>query len=113
MKNNLTNRECCRYAANFLEFTNKNKTIFGYSNYKNLHPITYTVYSYGQHFPMYVYDFEKKKWYGNKDRYSMTTSKHQSMMRPSIVEEYYDTNTLGGLSQYGYEEFILRVLTNS
>lgn len=41
----------------------------------------YKVYSYGSHFPIYAY--KNNKWYANKDKYSVTTSKHQSQLRPS------------------------------
>lgn len=41
----------------------------------------YVVYSYGYHFPIYakINGF----WYGNKDKYSVSTSKHQSQACPS------------------------------
>ena len=51
----------------------------GYSGYENL----YIVYSYGYHFPMYIYDRQAGIWIGSKDGYSPTTSKHQSQCRPS------------------------------
>lgn len=40
----------------------------------------YKVYSYGYHFPIYA--FVNGKWYANKDKYSVSTSKHQSQLRP-------------------------------
>ena len=43
----------------------------------------YVVFSYGYHFPMYMYDYQAKTWIGNEDRFSMSTSKHQSLCRPS------------------------------
>ena len=49
------------------------------SDNKNL----YVVYSYGYHFPMYIYDRQAGIWIGSKDGYSPTTSKHQSQCRPS------------------------------
>ena len=42
----------------------------------------YIVYSYGWHFPMYIYCRQADLWYGNSDKYSATTSKHQSQARP-------------------------------
>jgi hypothetical protein len=44
----------------------------------------YVVYSYGHHYPMFVYTNDK--WYENSDRYSVTTSKHHSQARPLGVE---------------------------
>ena len=66
----------------------------------------YKVYSYGYHFPMYVYDSLAGKWLGNSDKYSRSTTRHQSLCRPSKVDHWMDTTELmtvshkGGLAQY-------------
>lgn len=44
----------------------------------------YAVYSYGKHFPLYVYDGISHAWFGNYDRYSVSTSKHLSQLRPNL-----------------------------
>lgn len=41
----------------------------------------YVVFSYGGHFPLYVY--EGGVWYENEDWGSATTSRHRSKARPS------------------------------
>jgi hypothetical protein len=46
----------------------------------------YAVYSYGKHFPMYVYDAISHAWFGNYDKYSSSTSKHMSQCRPQVVD---------------------------
>jgi len=43
----------------------------------------YVVFSYGYHFPIYVYNKLDNKWYKNTNKYSITTSKHQSQAMPS------------------------------
>lgn len=58
-------------------FTNANGTVFGEWHED---PRCYVVYSYGFHFPMYVW--MEGQWYGNESSYSRTTSKHQSQCRP-------------------------------
>jgi hypothetical protein len=40
----------------------------------------YVVYSYGDHFPLFVY--HNGKWYENSDRYSVSTSKHRTQSHP-------------------------------
>lgn len=40
----------------------------------------YVVYSYGPHFPLYIYD--AGEWYVNSDSYSRTTAKHRHNARP-------------------------------
>lgn len=57
----------------------------------------YVVYSYGYHFPLWVYDRKELQWYGNSDRYSVTTSKHKSQSRPEVYSQdfiFRDTETL-------------------
>lgn len=39
----------------------------------------YVVYSYGYHFPMFA--FIGGKWYRNSDKYSRSTTRHQSQAR--------------------------------
>ena len=40
----------------------------------------YIVFSYGYHWPMFI--FRDGKWYENGSKYSVTTSKHHSQLRP-------------------------------
>lgn len=61
-------------------------------------PDIYVVYSYGEHFPMYVAvvrEFGMVHWYCNEDKYSRSTTRHQSQARPMYVHmEDYDTRAL-------------------
>lgn len=45
----------------------------------------YAVYSYGTHFPLYVYSGITQNWYRNVSKYSRTTSKHSSQTYPGKV----------------------------
>lgn len=59
------------------------------------HRKVYVVYSYGSHFPMYIYDDQEDKWIGNKDKYSQSTTRHQSLLRPSEgVEIWLNTDEM-------------------
>jgi hypothetical protein len=40
----------------------------------------YIVYSYGSHFPLFIY--EGGAWYANADKYSVTTNRHYSHAHP-------------------------------
>jgi hypothetical protein len=55
----------------------------------------YIVYSYGYHFPIYA--CIGGKWYKNTDKYSVSTSRHQSQAHPLCECEGVDTRTLKGL----------------
>jgi hypothetical protein len=43
----------------------------------------YVVYSYGHHWPMFVFNRNTRQWYTHDDRYSRTTSKHRGQAMPT------------------------------
>ena len=60
----------------------------------------YVVYSYGVHFPMYAY--EGGHWYENVDKYSVSTSKQQTQLRPHGVElTPMDTGSMNRIAESG------------
>jgi hypothetical protein len=60
----------------------------------------YVVYSYGHHFPMYVWG--DGMWMANKDKYSRSTSKHQSQLRPrGLINKQLDTASIKELVSAG------------
>lgn len=66
---------------------------------------TYVVYSYGKHFPLWVYDSAIHQWFGNADRYSVTTSKHRSQSQPmNVTVKWFDTETMKRLTYGGYRQ---------
>lgn len=74
----------------------------------------YIVYSYGYHFPMWVYESATGQWYGNKDKYSRSTSKHQTMSRPYIPDGgmiWFDAYDMRVIADYGYTGLVYRRLT--
>jgi len=72
----------------------------------------YVIYSYGSHFPMYVYDETSQQWLGNSDKYSRTTSSHQSKYRPSEVAKWFDTTALRDIVGLGYVGYITNRMEN-
>ena len=65
----------------------------------------FVVYSYGKHFPLWVYDPLVDQWFGNADQYSRTTSKHRSQSQPSTdSSKWYDTETMVRLTYGGYKQ---------
>jgi len=61
----------------------------------------YVVYSYGSHFPMYIYDTKEQKWLGNSDKYSRSTTRQQSQARPSSIYAWYNTDQLKEVIWHG------------
>ena len=54
----------------------------------NLHGINegayYVVYSYGW-YPLFAYHYETQTWYENDTKYSVSTSKQKTQVRPSFI----------------------------
>lgn len=51
------------------------------------HSTLYVVYSYGEHYPMYVAetgDDDITRWYANIDKDSRTTARHKSQLHPHV-----------------------------
>lgn len=89
-----SNRECSTYVNKCEPFNANN--IFAENVFDGNH--LYVVYSYGVHFPMYIYDYGLKVWVGNSDRYSVTTSKHMSQARPRFeIEQWLTTDDMRSL----------------
>ena len=42
----------------------------------------YVVYSYGEHWPLFIYDPRNNTWFENADKYGCTTSKHHGQAHP-------------------------------
>lgn len=79
---------------------NRNGDYTIYARYN--HTQLYIVYSYGHHFPMYIYDEVAQMWFGNKDRYSHTTSKHQSQAKPTQpIDSWLSTDEMQSLIKHG------------
>ena len=57
----------------------KDNNTWGTWNFNNTR---FTVYSYGNHHPLFIYDTATDAWFENGTRVSRTTSKHRSQLHP-------------------------------
>jgi hypothetical protein len=73
----ITNRDAGSYAENKIPF--KGANIEG----KVLDNGDYVVLSFG-HYPIWYFNNEDEKWYGNSDKFSASTGKHLSQSRPDF-----------------------------
>ena len=71
-----SNKNCQPLVEHRVEF--KGNNIFS----KWVNDNTYVVYSYGLHFPMFVFLAKEGTFYENSDKYSVSTSKQQTQARP-------------------------------
>lgn len=70
----------------------------------------YVVYSYGEHYPMFIH--AEGCWFENEDKYSPTTSKHRSQAHPHRTTVLLSTEWMKRLARGGFkaiaQERILR-----
>lgn len=66
------------------EFVKRRKEFKGNNTWGtwNFNSTRFTVYSYGNHHPLFIYDTETDAWFENGTRVSRTTSKHRSQLHP-------------------------------
>jgi hypothetical protein len=66
----------------------------------------YVVYSYGGHFPIYIYDEVTQQWFGNADRFSASTTRHQYHARPREEIHWLHTHPMRVIAVCGYTELV-------
>lgn len=64
----------------------------------------YVVFSYGTHFPMFLFDMATEQWFGNRERYSRTTSRHQGACSPPHIDHWLDTPDMQRLACSGLRQ---------
>ena len=70
----------------------------------------YVVYSYGAHWPLFVY--ANGCWFENEDKYSVSTSKHHTQCHPHTPTILLSTSWMKRLAQGGFEAIAKeRILT--
>jgi hypothetical protein len=108
----VSNNKARDYVNGFKEFQGSN--MFGKWLSKAEDNQVYVVYSYGSHFPMYIYDDKEQKWVGNKDKYSCSTTRHQSQGKPSGVEiMWLNTNEMQEvINNYGIVGYLINKAQN-
>lgn len=80
-----------QYTTACKPFKNSNGQLYGHWEaggvaYSDGGGMRYVVYSYGAHWPLYVWDDETQRWYGNSDKNSVTTSRHRTAAHPRLTD---------------------------
>lgn len=98
----IANRDSSKYVSHFKEFSGSNMYSLHHMS-KNKH--TYVVYSFGIHWPMWVYDYVTREWYGMLSKASPTTSKQQTQSHPDVPNEdihWFEEAMMVEIARYGY-----------
>lgn len=80
-----------QYVSQCKPFKNSNGQLYGHWEaggvaYSDGGGMRYVVYSYGKHWPLFIWDDETRCWYGNSAKHSMTTTKHRTYANPSRAD---------------------------
>jgi hypothetical protein len=78
----VANKDARKYVQERKPFSGSNTEGVWRTSWKdeNTHTRRYVVTSYGNHFPLFIWD--DGVWYENVDRFSPTTSKHKTQLHP-------------------------------
>ena len=86
---------------NAFQFINNLEAFHASNLYGEWRGNTYVVFSYGEHFPIYLWDDVAYMWVGNLDKYSRSTTRHQSQARPSDEITWLDTDAMKEIIWHG------------
>jgi len=78
----VSNSKARQKVMNRQEFTGSNTFGRWTGSTINSYYYKYVVYSYGEHFPLFVWCPITTNWYVNSDKYSTSTSRHKSQLSP-------------------------------
>ena len=103
-----TNRTNNKYAD---DFVNKKEPFTASNTFGEWVKDLYVVYSYGHHFPMFVYDQTVDTWFENITKSTRSTNKQRGQLRPNDSVGYkLETDELkqlisaGNLAQWTIEK---------
>ena len=91
-------------------FTNNNGTCYG-----EWRGSLYAVFSYGEHWPLFIYDSRTKQWFENQGKYSSTTSRHRTHCARRLFRTVLMNKVdLMDIMYYGgYTQFVAKKLRRS
>lgn len=80
------------------------------------HTTLYVVYSYGPHFPIYIAETDhetgRTEWYENAEKYSQTTSRHQSQANPGTACMPMTSGAMRRIAAEGIAGFVAKGESN-
>ena len=93
----IANRDARKHTQQLKEFQGSN--LYGATRAR-----LYVVFSYGEHYPMFIYDPSTQTWYENTTRWSVTTSKHRMQSHPLTDTEKRSNEEMKDLINQAYRQ---------
>lgn len=66
----------------------------------------YVVFSYGEHWPLHIWDDASQRWYSNAVKYSTTTSRHHAQSHPHCDTTPLPLMAMRLLAREGYPALV-------
>jgi hypothetical protein len=66
----------------------------------------YCVYSYGSHWPLFIYVPQVDTWFENKEKFGPTTSKHRTFTHPHCDTVALSLEQIKLLDRFGYSSLV-------
>jgi len=109
----INGRHCRPYVQGLKPFRNSNGQLYA-TWVRDSAGDRYIVYSYGEHWPLHIWDSVSQCWYSNTDRRSRTTSRHYSQAHPLTTHPASPLNlhSMLLLAQRGYAALAERRVTH-
>ena len=95
----VANAKCRQFVKDREPFRGSN--LYGVYSLVDTDNEVYTVYSYGDHYPMFIY--ANGMWFENEDKYSRSTSKHHGQAHPHVPTILLSTRWMQRLANNGYQ----------
>lgn len=105
----INGRQCRSYVKKREPFRNSNGQLYavwtaaGVAYADTPVGMRYVVYSYGEHWPLFIWDDLTQRWYANSEKYGTTTSRHHSQAHPHVDDvTHLSTYAMRVLATAGY-----------
>jgi hypothetical protein len=103
MSKKIANRDARYYVQRCIPFEGSN--LFSFTHFLPGETL-YAVYSYGTHWPLFIWSDEAKTWFENEERHSITTSKHRSQCHPHCPTVPLSNQLMRKLIDAGYKAIV-------
>ena len=94
----VSNKNCRSLVQQRIPF--KGSNLYGITREQSTDNERYVVYSYGEHWPLFIYT--QGCWFENEERHSQSTTIHRSHSHPHCPTVLLSTHWMKTLAQFGY-----------
>ena len=107
----INGRKASEYVTQRQPFKNSNGQLYGHWEgagvpHSEGNGMRYVVCSYGEYWPLHIWDDLTRRWYSNADKYSTTTSRHHTQSHPHCDTTLLPLIAMRLLAREGYRALV-------